>query len=84
MRPRGNSCDRTSNRTSPALAVDLLERSHLVGLGEAELDSVSDRVPPVTERVESLVQLAAQLGHLRRPQVDVHPRAWREGRLGAV
>ena len=44
-----------SDLTARTLAVDLLEGSHLGGLDEAELDSVSDREPLVAELVESLV-----------------------------
>ena len=42
-----------SDLTARTLALDLLEGSRLGGLDEAELDSVSDRVPLVAELVRA-------------------------------
>ena len=66
-----------SDLTARTLAVDLLEGSHLGGLDEAELDSVSDREPLVAELVESRAERAAPLERLLLVQVDVDALAWR-------
>ena len=66
-----------SDLTARTLAVDLLEGSHLGGLDEAELDSVSDRVPLVAELVESPVHRAPPLERLLLVVAVVDALAWR-------
>ena len=60
-----------------SLLEQLVEFARLFGVGEAELDSVSDRVPLVAELVESLVHLVAPLERLLLAQAEVDALAWR-------